>query len=194
MSIPRDGTRDPSGDTTAGQKDRRTRSRDGDGRGAPERRAPVSSETPAVDRPGADRSVPTLIRELADEGSSLARNEIALAKAEMREKLQVYQRAAGSMAVGGAFMLAALLTLLWAVNRGLTTLLAAFVSIDVAVWLSPLILTVVLAGIGLSMIGGGKRKMEEEGLQPRKTMDSLQEDKRWAQNKAREMKEEVGHG
>lgn len=140
------------------------------------------------------RSVPELIRELSSEGADLVRQEVALAKAEMNEKMAVFQRSMVSMAMGGAFMLAALLTGLWAVNRGLTALLTQVMGLEVAVWLSPLILTVVLAAVGWGMIQKGKSAMSDEGLAPKKTQATLREDKRWAQRKAREVKEEIRHG
>ena len=65
---------------------------------------------------------------------------IALAKAEMNEKLDVFQRSGVSMAIGGALLMAALLTVLWAVNAAVTTLFAQFMEPAIAVWASPLVL------------------------------------------------------
>lgn len=141
-----------------------------------------------------DTSLPGLIRELADDGAELVRQEVALVRAEMREKLNTFTSAAGTMAAGGALLLAALLTLLWAVNRGMTALLAQFVAVDVAIWLSPLILTVLLGAIGWSMVQGGRRTMKNEGITPHQTKASLEENTSWARSRAREMKAEVKHG
>lgn len=145
--------------------------------------------------PRADgRSVPDLLRELSSEGADLVRQEVALAKAEMQEKMVVFQRNLVSIAVGGALMLASLLTGLFFVNRGLTALLAQVMGVETAVWLSPLILTVVLAAAGWGMIQKGKNALGDEGLTPQKTKATLTEDKRWAQAKAREVKEDFKHG
>ena len=60
--------------------------------------------------------------------------------------------------------------------------------------LSPLILTVVLAAIGWGMVAQGKKTMASEGLAPRATRETLQEDARWARGKVHEVKEEMIHG
>jgi hypothetical protein len=141
-----------------------------------------------------ERSLPELLRELSGESAELVRQEVALAKAEMSEKLETFQRSALVMAVGGALMLAALLTALWAVNQALTALLATFMALGVAVWLAPLILTAILAIVGWSMIRGGRERMKEEGLRPERTERTLREDGRWARSKAREIREEMTDG
>jgi hypothetical protein len=140
------------------------------------------------------RSVADLLRDLSTETVSLVRQELELAKAEMREKLDVYQRSMMTMGVGAVALLAALLTGLWAVNTGLTALLAQSMDLEIAVWLSPLILTVVLGAMGWGMIGGGRKRMREEGLVPRQTTTAWGDDKRWAQRKAHDIKEEITHG
>src|SRR5690606_16190095 len=140
------------------------------------------------------RTMTGLLRELSIESGTLVRQEIALAKAEMREKMDVFQQSMVSMGIGGVLLLAALLTGLWAVNMGLTALLTQVMGVEIAVWLSPLILTVALAAIGWGMIKGGKEKMAQEGIAPRRTASTLEEDKRWAQSKLHEVKEEITHG
>jgi hypothetical protein len=143
---------------------------------------------------GDGRSVAGLLRDISTETVSLVRQELDLAKAEMREKLDVYQRSTMTLGAGALLLLAALLTGLWALNTGLTALLAQSMDLDVAVWLSPLILTVVLGAIGWGMVRGATSRMKEEGLVPRQTTTALRDDKRWAQRKAHEIKEEISHG
>ena len=144
------------------------------------------------------RSVPALFRELSGEVADLARLEVELAKAEMNEKLDHFQRNMVKVTIGGMVMLGALLILTWAVNLALTALLAQWVAVEIAVWLSPLILASVLAIVGWSMLQGGRRAMRREGLAPRQTRETLEEDRRWAEDKARqieqEMKEDLRHG
>jgi hypothetical protein len=142
-----------------------------------------------VERPAspvtAGRSIATLIKELGADSSRLVREEIALAKAEMREKLEVYRRSTARMAVGGALLLAAMLVVLVAVNRGLTALLAQAMDLEVAVWLAPLMLAVVFGLIGWSLVRRGKEEMAAEGLTPRATMETIREEKRWVQEEMR---------
>ncbi len=144
--------------------------------------------------PAAGASVTELLRQLSTETVSLVRQELELAKAEMREKMDVYQQSMVSIGIGAALLLAALLTALWALNSGLTALLAQGMDLDVAVWLSPLLLTVALAAIGWTMVSRAKARMQGEGLVPRRTTSSLREDSRWAKGKAQELKEEIRHG
>ena len=144
--------------------------------------------------PPDQRSIPQLFRELADEGAELMRQEVALAKAEMNEKLESYRRATLELAAGGVLLIAALLTLLWAVNRGLTMLLAQGMALEVAVWLSPLILTVVVGGVGMALVGAGRKKMADESLTPERTKASMEENARWVRDKARELRLEAKNG
>lgn len=134
------------------------------------------------------RSVPDLLRQLSSEGAELVRKEIALARAEMNAKLDRFRSATASMAVGGALLLAALLTLLWTVNLGLTALLVQWVDASVAAWLSPLILTVVLGLTGYGLVRSGRGTLDDEGLTPDVTAESLREDRRWLESRARRTK------
>ncbi len=170
---PREGT--PGDETHAG------------GESAPGQRPGVAG------RDGDDRSMAQLIRDLADEGSELLRQELALAKAEMQEKVDTFQSATITMATGGALIFAALLAFLWALNTGLTALFAQWMSIDVAIWLAPVVMAVVLAAIGFSMVKAGQSMMEDEDLTPERTRESLKRDRRWARTRARTLKEEVRH-
>jgi hypothetical protein len=149
-------------------------------------------EREAIETDG--RSVPELIRELSREGADLVRQEVSLAKAELNEKVLTYREASVGMALGGALLLAALLLFVQAVNHGLTTLLAQAMDLDIAIWLAPLILALVLAGIGWGVFAGGKKRMAEEGIVPEATKQTLVEDKRWASRKVREVKEEIRNG
>ena len=160
------------------------------------RRSTHARMTPATNGNGRaeGRSIAELLRELSTESGDLVRQEMELAKAEMREKMAIFTRGMVSMGIGGALLLCALLTGLWAVNSGLTSLLAQFLDLEIAVWLSPLILTIALAVGGWMMIQGAKQRMADEGIAMRRTTATLKEDKRWAQARAHEVKEEVTHG
>lgn len=137
-----------------------------------------------------ERSLGSLIKELGNESSRLVQEEVRLAKTEMREKVEVYERNAAKMAVGGVLLLGAVFVLLVAVNRGLTVLLEQFVSLEVAVWLSPLILALLAGLIGWGMFKSAQRAMAREGVMPRQTMETLRDEKDWVKQQARE----VGHG
>ncbi|HUF11770.1 MAG TPA: phage holin family protein [Longimicrobiales bacterium] len=133
---------------------------------------------------GGDRqSIIGLLRSLTTEGRDLLSLELALAKTEMREKLEVYERNALGLAIGGGLLLAALLLGAWTVNAALTSVLANFMGIGIAIWLSPLILTLIFGAFGWSKVRKGLKGMRSESLKPTKTIETLKEDKRWAERK-----------
>lgn len=123
------------------------------------------------------RSVGALIRELADEGARLIREELRLAQTEMREKMEVYQENTTKLVVGGVLLLGAFGLLLVGVNYGLTVVLTEVMSLGVAVWLAPLILASIAGIVGWSMVQSARKRMTEEGLTPTRTLESLREDK-----------------
>ncbi len=157
----------------------------------PQDRTPVSTgngETQPYLRPVDDRSLGSLIKELGDEGGRLIREEVQLAKAELREKMEVYERNTVKMVVGGAMLLGAFFVLLVAVNRGLTVLLGQFMTAEVAVWMAPLILALVAGVTGWGMTRNAQSEMKREGLTPTQTMRTLREEKNWVQQQVREVR------
>lgn len=143
--------------------------------------APVEPVHPSED----GRSVSSLLRELTTEGRTLIKQEVELAKTEISEKLDTFQHNTVQAVIGGVIALGGLMALLWAINMGLTALLAEVMSAEVAVWLSPLILAAVFGVIGYSMIKNATNSMKEEGISPRRTTRTLKDDKEWVQQKAR---------
>ena len=129
------------------------------------------------------KSIVSLLRTLTAEGRDLLSLEMALAKAEIGESLDVYKKNAVGLGIGAGLLLAALLLAAWTANTALTALLDTFLPLGVAVWLAPLILTLVFGGIGLSKVRGALEKMSHESLVPRKTIETLKDDKRWAERK-----------
>ena len=161
------------------------------------RRSPQTRITPLYPRGTATtdgRSMVDLLRQLSNESGNLMRQEIELAKAEMRQKMGVFQQSMVSIGIGAVLLVGALLTFLWALNTGLTALLAQIMSLELAVWLSPLILTAALAACGWALLKQGRERMADEGLVPRRTATALREDTRWAGAKVHEIKEELTHG
>src|SRR4028119_1744029 len=94
-----------------------------------------------------ERSIGQLLKELRDETTTLLRQEGGRAKTEMSEKASRFGTNVGALAVGGAVLFLGALALLAAVIYGLTSLLDQFMSVGVAIWLAPLLVGLVLAGI-----------------------------------------------
>lgn len=129
-------------------------------------------------------SIPQLLGDLIKELRDLLQQEIALAKTEVRENLSRFQQHLALIAVGGALLLAAALFLLAALNRGVTSLLAQFIDLEVAVWLAPLLLALVVGGAGVLVLKRGTRALAADHLVPEKTLDTLKENQRWIREKA----------
>lgn len=130
-----------------------------------------------------ERSIGQLLKELRDETTTLLRQEVDLAKTEMSEKASRFGKNVGALAAGGAVLFLGALALLAAVIYGLTSLLDQFMSVGVAIWLAPLLVGAVLAGVGYSLTKKALETLRQESLAPQKTTQSLQENKEWLKSK-----------
>ena len=126
-----------------------------------------------------ERSIGQLLKDLRDDTTTLLRQEVELAKAEMTEKAARAGRNLGSVAIGGAVAFLGAIALLGFAVAGLTSLFSQLMSPGVAVWLAPLIVGAVLALVGYSMIKKSLETLKRESIAPTKTTQSLQENKEW---------------
>src|SRR5690606_18997700 len=118
--------------------------------------------------------------------TTLMRQEVALAKTELTEKASLAGRNLGYLAVGGAVAYAGALLLVMALAAGLYVLLVATgLSHMNAGWLAPLIVGLVVAGIGYSLVQKAISTLKSESLIPERSVDSLQQDKEMIQDKMR---------
>jgi hypothetical protein len=132
-------------------------------------------------------SIPELLRELREESSTLFRQEIALAKTEVKEKASKLSRNAIYLVAGGVVAYSGLIFILLAVTRLISVgLVAAGMEAATAAWVGPLILGLLVAIIGTAMLMKGKRTLAEESLVPEKTLQSLKEDKSWTRAKVQQ--------
>jgi len=119
----------------------------------------------------ADRSLGSLVSSLTSDMSKLMRQELTLAKAELREEAKEAGKAAGMLG-GAAFagwMTALFLsvTLMWLLDKVMDLTLAAL--IVTLIW-----------GIAAAVLGlGGKKKLQALNPKPEQTIDSLKEDAQW---------------
>jgi len=128
-----------------------------------------------------DRSLGRLFSDLSTDVLTLLRQEIDLAKTEVAEKASHLGVMAKTLAIGGALAFFGALALLAALILGVTSLFSQFMSPGVAVWLGPLVVGLVLAGIGYISIR--KALDANETLVPHETTESLQENKEWLKAK-----------
>ena len=126
------------------------------------------------------RSLAELLRELSAETGTLVRKEVALAKAEMSDKMSQVSSGIGSLVVGGAILLAGLIVLLDAAVIGLSN---AFPS--GLLWLSPLIIGLIVLIIGFAIVIKSRSNLKAANLAPQRTTSSLQRDKEFAKEQIR---------
>ena len=124
--------------------------------------------------PRDDRSLGELFTELAQETSTLVRQEVNLAKTEMSQKASTAGRHAGVLAAGGALAYAGLLAILAA--------LIVLLDNVMPLWLSALLVGLVVAVVGYLLIRRGLDALKQEDFAPRETIETLKEDQRWAKD------------
>jgi hypothetical protein len=129
-------------------------------------------------------SIPNLLRDLRDETSTLFRQEVALAKTEMKENVSRMTNHAVKVAVGGFVAYAGIIVLLIGIGHLLAALLIrAGLDEEVAQWLAPSIVGLLVAIIGWIMLSKAKNAIAHDDLAPRQTIDSMRDNKQWAQSK-----------
>jgi uncharacterized membrane protein len=131
-----------------------------------------------------EKSLGQLLKDLTAETTTLLKQEVDLAKTEMGEKASRVGTNVGSVAVGGAILFAGALALLFAAVNALAEILDHLgVPVTVSPWLSPLILGVGLALVGYSFVKKALTTLKQESVTPRRTTQSLQENKEWLKSK-----------
>jgi Putative Actinobacterial Holin-X, holin superfamily III len=122
-----------------------------------------------------DRPIGELLTELANETTTLVRQELDLAKAEMREKAG---KAGPGFGMWGAAGVAGLLAL-----GSLTAFLILALDGAMPNWLAALIVGLVWAAVAGVLYVRGKQRVEEAGSPvPEKTIQTVKEDVQWAKH------------
>jgi uncharacterized membrane protein YqjE len=122
-----------------------------------------------------DRPIGELLQQLASETTTLVRQELDLAKAEMREKAG---KAGPGFGMWGAAGATGLLSL-----GSLTAFLILALDGAMPNWLAALIVALVWAAVAGVLYLRGKRRVEEAGSPvPEKTIETVKEDVQWAKH------------
>jgi len=125
-----------------------------------------------------DRPVGELLKELSNQTTTLVRQELELAKAEMAEKGKQAGIGAGMFGGAGLFGVFAL--------AALTTCVIAALATGMEVWLAALIVTAVYAGIAAVLALLGKQKTREAiPPAPEQAIESTKEDVQWAKTRVK---------
>lgn len=126
-----------------------------------------------------DRPIAELLKQLSQETSTLVKQELELAKAEMTQKGKQAGVGAGFIGAGTLFALGAF----GAVTTALIALLAS--ALD-HVWLAALIVAVAYAAVAGVLAVQGKDKIQEAApAAPERTVETMKEDVEWAKNQTR---------
>ena len=123
---------------------------------------------------GGQRSVGTLLRELAEGSATLVRNEARLARLEFTEVIAGVGKGTVAVASGGVLALLGALSFF----SGLI-LLAGDQWLRDRYWLAALIVTAIAAGIAAWLAKRGLAHLSPQQLVPDQTVATLKEDKEW---------------
>ena len=121
-----------------------------------------------------ERSLGDLFSELARESSTLIRQEVQLAKADLQQSATEAAKGIGALVAGGLVAYAGLLAVLAAAAIGLWQL-------GVEPWIAALIVGVIVLAIGGALVMSARNTLRAANLTPRKTIESLKEDREWIQ-------------
>jgi hypothetical protein len=119
-----------------------------------------------------DRPIGDLVKDLAGQTSTLVRQEIQLAQAELTSKGKVAGRGAGMLAGAGV---AALLAL-----GALTACLIAALDTAMPLWLAALIVTLLWGVIGAVLAARGRKELQQATPPVPQTVETVKEDIQWA--------------
>lgn len=120
-----------------------------------------------------ERSLGDLFSDLSRETTTLVRQEVQLAKAELTQSATEAARGIGMLVAGGAVAYAGLLFLLLAIVFGL-------IEAGWDAWLSALVVGLVVAAIGAVLVLRARESLKPANLAPRRTIETLKEDQEWA--------------
>jgi MFS family permease len=123
-----------------------------------------------------ERPIGDLVKQLAGQTSTLVRQEIDLAKAEMTEKGRVAGKGAGL--IGGAAVIGLLAA------GALTACLILALNHALPDWLAALIVAVVFGAIAAFLALQGKKRIEQAApAVPEQTVETVKEDVEWAKTR-----------
>jgi uncharacterized membrane protein YqjE len=125
-----------------------------------------------------ERSTAELLKQLSNQTTTLVKQEIDLAKAELGEKGKQAGVGAGMFGGAGLFGVLAL--------GALTACVIAALDTAMELWLAALIVAVVYAAVAGVLALTGKQKVKEATpVAPEQAMDSVKEDMQWAKTRAK---------
>jgi hypothetical protein len=142
----------------------------------------MANATQAPASQPSEASIADLVKQLSDQTSRLARQEVELAKAELSVKGKQAGIGAGMFGGAGVFGFYALGALTATAILGLATAVAA--------WVAGLIVTAVLGAVAAVLALQGKNKVQQATPPvPEQATESVKEDVQWAKTRAQAARE-----
>jgi hypothetical protein len=121
-----------------------------------------------------ETSIGDLIGNISDDLSQLFRQEVELAKAELKEEAGKAGKAAGMLGGAGFAGYLAVVLLSFALVFGLSNVMDAG-------W-AALIVAVIWLLIGAALYATGRKRLKTVDPMPRRTVDTIKEDAQWLKN------------
>ncbi|MBC6906232.1 phage holin family protein [Saccharophagus sp. K07] len=115
-------------------------------------------------------SLTSLMKQLANDITSLFTKELALAKVEISHSVDEAKSGLVSLVTGGSVLFAGFLFILAAATFGLAKVME--------LWLAALIVGLVVSIVGFVMVSAGKKNLKASSFKPQHTLDSLDKDQR----------------
>lgn len=125
-----------------------------------------------------DRSLADLFSQLSQETTTLVHQEVELAKTELTHKAARLGKDVGFLVAGGAVGYAGLLALI-------ATIVLALDQAGLPWWLSALVVSLIVAGIGGALVWKGLNNLKRERITPEETIETLKEDAAWAKEQTK---------
>jgi uncharacterized membrane protein YqjE len=133
---------------------------------------------------GGEPALGDLFRQLAQDSATLVRQEMTLAKAELKSNVKSVARDAAMVAVGGILALVGAIVLI------------AFLVVAVGdaldnYWLGALIVGVLFLLVGGILAMTSLKKLKNEDVAPTRTLETLKEDKQWLQSEIKQARRDL---
>ena len=125
-----------------------------------------------------------LLKRFGQDAGTLIKQEIALAKLELRAALKGLAQNAGTLGAAAGLALFGAFAFLAFVIIALGDLINNY-------WLSALLVAAVLLGAAALLAKGALKQMKQNPLAPQETVQTLIEDQRWAKREVEEFKQSM---
>jgi MFS family permease len=134
----------------------------------------MADSTDTGTREAREQPIGELVKELSSQTSTLVRQEIELARAELQEKGKLAGKGAGILSGAAVATLLAL--------GALTAALIAMLSTAIATWVAAFIVTALWAVVALVLAKAGQKSLQQATPPVPQTIETVKEDIQWAKN------------